>query len=813
MRSLNLPVDLPRRALYLSGGILALSVSYFMITPLLALYLSTELHSSPGRIGIVLSIMGLANQGLQVFIGAGSVRWGNRKLLSVGVTVACIGYIGFAVGRSFASQLICAFTLGLGNATISLVAKAMLAEQAAGKQTAAFALRSIAVNAGAAIGPIIGGLLFDRFQAVLLAATAINILFWLAIVRIARQDADERSEQREFRGQVPKILGNPALVGLTCASIGFWYLYTQLTFTFPLYANHRFDLAGRVGPLFAVSAVIAVTLQYPAIMWFKRRVGSWTVLAIGSSILASAFLILGLVPTAWALLFFIVIFSLGELLVVPTLDILTVEVSSAESVAGSFGFTSLGWAAGGLLGNLGGGMLYQVATRSGLLSLFWMFNAMIGGVTALAFLLFRYHFQARSRPDIGLAPVASPARRSSEGNMTKKTSFAKASTNAADYLFTHAPAVPYGQAATWDALVPGTVPGFYLCHDWLESIRGSEGYEDSTWRIVNSDQCIVGSIPVYTIAGPVGNPLYDLFSQFGNISGADASDKAAWSPQALIGSRAGYANTPIIQDPSILPAWAIAASRAVAASNCGSAAIPYLDLDTTMILRQFFPGRPMLLSGGRCQVSLKGGDFEDYLAALPGSRRAIVRRDLRSFARSGDSIRIQQLETEMIGSLAPLLANVQRNHGSAVSDQHVADYLHRCSAGGLKKHSVVFTCYQENEIVGFSLGYHFGSSLIMRVVGLDYPRVSQNGGYFSLLMHEPIRYACQKGLASVDLGIEGYRTKLLRGADFEPLWSLLLASPLDWKPAASDAHNDMMARKWAASFGDIVPDLMSRCGR
>ncbi|MGI9504599.1 MAG: MFS transporter, partial [Geminicoccaceae bacterium] len=183
MKFLLPKLSMPRRALFLSGGILALSVVYFMIVPLLALYLSTELQASAGQIGIVLAVLAIANQGSQVFIGAISDRWGPKAVLSVGIFVDCIGYLGFAAAPSFPFQVILALALGLGTATVSLLGKVILAEEAKDNRAAAFALRAAAINIGAAAGPVIGSVFFGRFEAALIITAAVFALFWVILIR------------------------------------------------------------------------------------------------------------------------------------------------------------------------------------------------------------------------------------------------------------------------------------------------------------------------------------------------------------------------------------------------------------------------------------------------------------------------------------------------------------------------------------------------------------------------------------------------------------------------------------------------------
>lgn len=385
---------MPPRALVLSGGIFVLSICSFAVVPLLALYLSKELHVPAGRIGVVLSVMAVANQGLQVLVGIVADRLGTRTILGLGILCASAGYLGFAVRPSFWAQLACAFALGVGRATISLVGKALLTQEAGAAQASALTVRSVAVNAGAALGPLIGGLLLTRFAVALVGAVVVHALFWLVLVRIvpARAQGTASADRPALRAQLAALLTNRPLVGLTGASVGFWFLYGQLTFTFPLYADDRFHLGGRVGSLFAVNAVLAVALQYLLISRLNRHADGWWTLCLGCVLCGLAFVVLSAVSAGWSLLVFIIVFSLGELTVVPTLDIVTAQITPDEAIGGTFGFASLGWAAGGLLGSAIGGIAYQAARDTGRFEVFWALNGLVGLCSAAGFLVLRIRF-------------------------------------------------------------------------------------------------------------------------------------------------------------------------------------------------------------------------------------------------------------------------------------------------------------------------------------------------------------------------------------------------------------------------------------
>lgn len=368
-------------------GILIMTVGQFMIIPLLALYLQVSLGESPARIGVVLTVVVVTAQGLPVITGMLSDRWGPRALLLIGIACRSLGFVGFALGHGFPLFVVSALLVGVGGAAFTPAAKAVLAQTSGPMRVEAFALRSAAVNAGAAVGPLIGGLFFTHFQLVFGVAVALQAAYLVVLLVAVRSQPQPAAQRPRLGGIFVAMVGDRALLGLTVASIGFWFLYTQFNFTFSLYSRDAFGLTGQVGLLFAANAVIVLALQYVLIARLSRRLGGWGLCVTGATVLATGFGCLAVLPSVGALVLFTVLFSLGELLIVPTLDTLASDISPMVTVGSYLGFVSIGWALGGVAGNLLGGALYAIARSAGSFPQFWGVNVAVGLVTAAAFLL------------------------------------------------------------------------------------------------------------------------------------------------------------------------------------------------------------------------------------------------------------------------------------------------------------------------------------------------------------------------------------------------------------------------------------------
>lgn len=349
----------------------------------------------------------------------------------------------------------------------------------------------------------------------------------------------------------------------------------------------------------------------------------------------------------------------------------------------------------------------------------------------------------------------------------------------------------------WDRLVTAAGGGFYLSHAWLSALHGVDGFAERNLLVRDGAGDLVAGLNLYTIERAT-NPLYDPHQVL-----APDTDPAAWEPQLVIGARSGYSNGILATTDDGYAAVAELATREVTASGYGSAAMMYLGTEDVRRMAALIPGTAPALTGFRCELPITFDSFDGYLAGLSKNRRKHVHRDLRRFTESGCRIEITALEP-YVDQLAPLLGNVQRHHGVDIPDELHAGYLRGCARGELAGQAVVFQCFDGDRLIGFTLAFAHHGRLTMRVTGLDYERTEVTGAHFSLLCYAPLRYALEHGVRTIDLGTEAYRTKLLRGGNLVPLWSLPVRAPGGWTRERAVERTRRLADELSTSVGDLV---------
>lgn len=366
--------------------VLLTNISTYMLSPFLALYMSSK-NFSANKIGIVLMVSLLFQQGLNFFGGIFGDRLGYRFMIMLGLAVRILGYITFMYSRTLIMFCIAAALVGTGGAFISPSSKASMGSEEKLKAKA-FALRNIALNVGAALGPILGSLLYKvSFKVVFLAASCIHGMLFILIM-IAMTQNKVVSEQKVFVS-ISRVIVDKKLLYLTFVSALFWFVYAQLNLSIPLYVQKVLAMGDLTGNLFTLNGLTVIAIQFQLVSYFEKKFSYSRTLQCGMLFMAVSFLVLNIRVGYGILYVFVLLFTVGEILVAPAIDNVTSMLAPDKTSMGSYlGFVSLAGAAGGALGNLAGGHIFDAFYQSDCW-IMWLIYTGIAAVAALLFGLFK----------------------------------------------------------------------------------------------------------------------------------------------------------------------------------------------------------------------------------------------------------------------------------------------------------------------------------------------------------------------------------------------------------------------------------------
>lgn len=382
----------------LLAGVLVSHLGYYIMIPFLVVILTASRGLSITGAGVVMAVMSLSYLLSSLVGGPLGDRTGRRLTMLAGLVLRTVGLAGYAWVVGFPALLGTAALVGLGGGLFLPSAKAGIAALATDEnRSAAFSIRGVAANVGTTVGPLVGAMLVPRFPAaVFWMASALHLTLGLGTWGLYPPDRPRHRNPRHSQGrQVFALFRNRAYVVFSLLSIAIWALYTQLTISVPLRALDIGLGTAASGVIWALSSVQIIVLQVPVNNLLLRRLHPLTAIALGTGFLGLGLGLVALTATLVGLLVAVGVFTIGEMLVMPTADTVVSELSPPAALGAYFGVAAFVWGLGEGSGNLVGARLMDVAGRSGRPWLPWLVYAVVGGVLAAATMVVRYWPVAR----------------------------------------------------------------------------------------------------------------------------------------------------------------------------------------------------------------------------------------------------------------------------------------------------------------------------------------------------------------------------------------------------------------------------------
>ncbi|OQD51833.1 hypothetical protein BM536_037750, partial [Streptomyces phaeoluteigriseus] len=311
---------------------LAFNIGFFAVLPFLAEHLGGAVGMAGWMVGFVLGLRTFSQQGLFVVGGALADRYGVRPVVLAGcvLRIAGFGWLGYAERASavIGAVLLIGFAAALFSPAVeSEVARQAVAweESGGGSRTRVLALFTVAGQAGAFVGPLLGALLLSvDFRAVCLAGAGVFVLVLAGHARLLPQHIPGRVRV-QVRGGIGPLLRNRRFLALCCAYGAYLLAYNQLYLALPAEVERAAGSQAPLAWLFALSSLLVVTAQLPVTRWVGERLTLRRSMAAGLALIAAGFGVValalasggtgtaGLLPAAG----FVVLLTLGQMLVAP----------------------------------------------------------------------------------------------------------------------------------------------------------------------------------------------------------------------------------------------------------------------------------------------------------------------------------------------------------------------------------------------------------------------------------------------------------------------------------------------------------------
>ena len=304
-----------------------------MVVPFFTLYLRDALTLSPDQIAWVVSAFGAGGLAGTYVSGPLVDRFGGRAMVIASLVLGGLAFFGLMALRSFGGLAAGAFvTAAVSEAFRPAVMASIAAVSNDSNRARSFGLLRLAVNAGMAIGPTVGGLLAAVNFDWVFIGEGVTCLLAAGVLSLAPiqtptvgEPKAKSSPPAPAAGAAPLSAQSPwrdgpylvFLVMVLVLATGFF----QLFFTLTLHLKDTFGWSEwHVGLLIGMNALLIVVIELPLVTALQRR-SQIVVYGIGALFIGAGFAVFlfGVHPVVPVTM--IVLASIGEMLVFPASNV------------------------------------------------------------------------------------------------------------------------------------------------------------------------------------------------------------------------------------------------------------------------------------------------------------------------------------------------------------------------------------------------------------------------------------------------------------------------------------------------------------
>jgi len=360
-----------------------------MVLAFLAVWLF-EVHGlSSGHAAQFLSLWGLG-----AFFG---VQCGGRACDRVGpVPVQILSFVGTAAGFMALSGIAELWLVGLTVFTIGLLGEgfrpanaALLAASCDPSLTVrAFAFHRLAINAGWAIGPVLGGIVSEyvgwdlvfQLDAASCVISAGLLWLWFGRPSVRHRARPAPREDDDEPGRSPWT--DPTTVAICLCTLGIAISFLQFLSTLPLYLAAHGWRKDEIGYVEAINPVLIILFEMILVHRLQRP-NPLFIIAVGAASTAVGFLLLG-----WSLSFLwvggcVALMTFGEMLDAPFASSFLANRAPSKSRGRYMGLYALAFSVAFIIAPAGAGFVVEAAGWTTL----WVLCGALSAMSALGFSL------------------------------------------------------------------------------------------------------------------------------------------------------------------------------------------------------------------------------------------------------------------------------------------------------------------------------------------------------------------------------------------------------------------------------------------
>jgi MFS family permease len=359
------------------------------VIPFLTLYLTTQRQIPVSRAALMVSLFGAGSFIAQLSGGELTDRLGRRPVMLMSFFVTPIFMIALGLARDLALISISTFIVGFFTDLYRPAVGAAIADLVPPEaRTRAYGYNYWAINLGAAIAPVLAGLIAGYNYLILFVADALTTAVFGFIVLFGIRETRPTQVQHASHASLPERLSQlkraPILLIFSFLTLFLGMVYTQGYVGLPLDMQAHGLGPGQYGTAIAVNGFLVILLTIPvsnmATKWPRFETVAVAALLLGlgfgSTALASNFPLFVLSVAIW---------TLGEIASTSVAPTIIADLSPIELRGLYQGIFGAAWGLAYFIGPLAGGWVYENLGSNAL----WVGCLMIGIVLTVCYYALR----------------------------------------------------------------------------------------------------------------------------------------------------------------------------------------------------------------------------------------------------------------------------------------------------------------------------------------------------------------------------------------------------------------------------------------
>jgi len=356
-----------------------------VVFPMIGLHFVDQLGWAAASVGLALGIRQVSQQGLALFGGSLTDRFGGKPLIVLGMLLRALGFVLMGFSSTAAQLLVACVFSGLGGSLFDPARGALVVKLVRPAERPRFYSRLIMQECAAAVGGALLGtfLLSFDFRWTAVGGCVIFMLAALANALLLPAYRTSTPGTGAFTAMQMPLRDKPFLL-LVLTLSGYYVLQTQLMLGVPVLVMKLTGTPQSVAWMYGMEAVLAVSLLYPMARLAERHFSLESRLIVGVGVMALSIGMLSLARGAAGVFATVAVFYIGSLFADPAREALVARFAQAKARASYIGLSRIGLALGGLFGYTTSGYLMDRGRAIGMPALPWLVLSSIGLVTALA---------------------------------------------------------------------------------------------------------------------------------------------------------------------------------------------------------------------------------------------------------------------------------------------------------------------------------------------------------------------------------------------------------------------------------------------